>query len=81
MTAFGCDGALTVALEREQKQFNAKQPRRKPVAGLAAKLAAMADLLARILFFLAALLTRLPWPWLLRLGDGIATLMLRRDTR
>ena len=41
----------------------------------------MADLLARILFFLAALLTRLPWPWLLRLGDGIAPLMLRRNTR
>src|SRR5688500_18333127 len=42
-------------------------------------LKAMADLIARILFFLAALLTRLPWPWLLRLGDGVATVMLRRN--
>ena len=41
----------------------------------------MADLLARVLYFLATLLTRLPWPWLLRLGDGIARWMLRRDTR
>jgi KDO2-lipid IV(A) lauroyltransferase len=41
----------------------------------------MADLLARLAYFLAALLTRLPWPWLLRLGDGIAALMLRRNTR
>ena len=41
----------------------------------------MADFIARLLHFLAALLTRLPWPWLLRLGDGIAALMLRRNTR
>lgn len=41
----------------------------------------MADLTARILYFLATLLTRLPWPWLLRLGDGIARWMLRRNTR
>jgi len=46
-----------------------------------ATLAAMADLIARLLYFLAALLTRLPWPWLLHLGDGIAGLMLRRNTR
>jgi KDO2-lipid IV(A) lauroyltransferase len=41
----------------------------------------MADFIARLLHLLAALLTRLPWPWLLRLGDAIATLMLRRNTR
>ncbi|MFC5579116.1 lauroyl acyltransferase [Lysobacter niabensis] len=41
----------------------------------------MADFIARLFHFLAALLTRLPWPWLLRLGDGIAALMLRRNTR
>jgi KDO2-lipid IV(A) lauroyltransferase len=41
----------------------------------------MADLLAHLLYSCAALLTRLPWPWLLRLGDGIAALMLRRNTR
>lgn len=41
----------------------------------------MADLLARLLYFITSLLMRLPWPWLLRLGDGIAALMLRRNTR
>lgn len=41
----------------------------------------MADLPARLLHFLATLLTRLPWPWLLRMGDGIAAVMLRRNTR
>jgi KDO2-lipid IV(A) lauroyltransferase len=41
----------------------------------------MADIAARLLYFLAALLTRLPWPWLLRLGDGIAALMMRQNTR
>jgi KDO2-lipid IV(A) lauroyltransferase len=41
----------------------------------------MVDLIARILFFLAAQLTRLPWPWLLRLGDAIAALMLRKNMR
>lgn len=41
----------------------------------------MADLTARILYFLTTLLTRLPWAWLLRLGDGIARWMLRRNTR
>lgn len=49
--------------------------------GAADTLRAMADLIARILFFLAAQLTRLPWPCLLRLGDAIAALMLRKDTR
>ena len=53
----------------------------KATGAAPAKLGAMADLLARILFLLATLLTRLPWPWLLRLGDGIARWMLRRDTR
>ena len=41
----------------------------------------MPDFTARVLYFLAALLTRLPWSWLQRLGDGIAALMLRRNTR
>ena len=41
----------------------------------------MPDFLARFLYFCAALLARLPWPWLMRLGDGVATLMLRRDSR
>ncbi|GAB3102547.1 lauroyl acyltransferase [Lysobacter terrae] len=41
----------------------------------------MADLLARLLYVIASLLTRLPWPWLLRLGDVIAAQMLRRETR
>ncbi|GAB3389888.1 lauroyl acyltransferase [Lysobacter fragariae] len=41
----------------------------------------MPELIARLLYFLAALLSRLPWSWLLRLADGIAALMLRRNTR
>ena len=41
----------------------------------------MADFIARLLYLIASLLTRLPWPWLLRLGDAIAALMLRRETR
>ncbi|MFC5570277.1 lauroyl acyltransferase [Lysobacter yangpyeongensis] len=41
----------------------------------------MADFIARLLHGLAALLTRLPWPWLLRLGDALAAVMLRRNLR
>jgi Kdo2-lipid IVA lauroyltransferase/acyltransferase len=41
----------------------------------------MANLVARLLYFLAALLTRLPWPWLLRLGDALAAVLLRRNGR
>jgi len=41
----------------------------------------MADFTARLLYFLAAALTRLPWPWLQRLGDAIASLWLRLDAR
>jgi Kdo2-lipid IVA lauroyltransferase/acyltransferase len=41
----------------------------------------MAELAARLLYFLAALLTRLPWSWLLRLGDTLAGVLLRRDSR
>ncbi|MFD0738796.1 lauroyl acyltransferase [Lysobacter koreensis] len=41
----------------------------------------MTDLIARLLHFLAASLARLPWPWLLKLGDAIAALWLRLDAR
>lgn len=41
----------------------------------------MTDLAARLLYALAALLTRLPWPWLVRLADALATRVLRRDSR
>jgi KDO2-lipid IV(A) lauroyltransferase len=41
----------------------------------------MAELIARLLYFLTALLTRLPWSWLLRLGDALAGLLLRHDGR
>lgn len=41
----------------------------------------MTDLVARLLYALAAALARLPWPWLLKLGDAIATLWLRLDVR
>ncbi|KAF1690295.1 lauroyl acyltransferase [Pseudoxanthomonas koreensis] len=36
---------------------------------------------ARLLVFAASLLGRLPWPWLYRLGDGVAALWLRRNAR
>lgn len=41
----------------------------------------MTDLVARLLYLLAAALARLPWPWLLQLGDAIAALWLRLDAR
>ena len=41
----------------------------------------MTDLIARLLYALASVLTRLPWTWLLRLGDAIAALWLRLDAR
>ena len=41
----------------------------------------MTDLAARLLYALAALLARLPWPWLMRLGDALAARALRRETR
>ncbi len=41
----------------------------------------MTDFAARLLYALAALLTRLPWRWLLRLGDATAARLLRRDSR
>lgn len=41
----------------------------------------MADVAARLLYFLASLLTRLPWRWLLRLGDAFAALLLRGQGR
>ena len=41
----------------------------------------MTDLLARVLYALAAALMRLPWRWLSWLADAIAARMLRRDSR
>jgi KDO2-lipid IV(A) lauroyltransferase len=41
----------------------------------------MTELAARLLHLLAAALARLPWSWLMRLGDAIGGLMLRRNTR
>lgn len=45
------------------------------MTGLAARLP------ARLLFAFAALLGRLPWPWLLRLGDALAAWWSWRDVR
>lgn len=36
---------------------------------------------ARVLYFFAGLLGRLPWPWQMRLGDAVAALWQRRDAR
>ena len=41
----------------------------------------MTDLAARLLYASAALLTRLPWRWLMRLADALAARALRRDGR
>ena len=41
----------------------------------------MPDLIARLLYVMATLLARLPWRWLLRLGDAMAAWWLRRDAR
>ncbi|MEG3192495.1 lauroyl acyltransferase [Lysobacter sp. D1-1-M9] len=41
----------------------------------------MARLTAHLLYVLAALLARLPWRWLMRLGDGLAMLWRRVDAR
>ncbi len=41
----------------------------------------MAELFARFLHLVASLLSRLPWSVLLRLGDGVAALMLRANSR
>lgn len=41
----------------------------------------MNELIARVLYALAAALTRLPWAWLLRLGDAIAARSIRRGSR
>jgi len=41
----------------------------------------MTELAARLLYVLAALLGRLPWRWLMRLGDLLAAHSLRRDSR
>ena len=47
----------------------------------AARLIRMTDVAARLLYALAAALTRLPWAWLLRAGDAIAARGIRRDSR
>src|SRR5687767_201517 len=41
----------------------------------------MPTLLARLLYAFAFALSRLPWPWLRRLADGMAALWIRRDKR
>ena len=41
----------------------------------------MNTLVARLLYALAALLARLPWTWLQRLGDAAAARSLRRESR
>ncbi|MGH8078262.1 MAG: lauroyl acyltransferase, partial [Lysobacter sp.] len=41
----------------------------------------MNELIARMLYALAAALTRLPWAWLQRLGDAVARRSIRRDSR
>ncbi len=41
----------------------------------------MTDSIARLLYALAALLARLPWHWLMRLGDVIAALLRKLDVR
>jgi KDO2-lipid IV(A) lauroyltransferase len=41
----------------------------------------MTGFVARLLYAFASLLGRLPWPWLLRLGDGLAAWWRWRDVR
>ncbi len=41
----------------------------------------MTDAFARLLYFIASVIGRLPWPWLRTLGDGMAWLWLRRGGR
>lgn len=41
----------------------------------------MTDFAARLLYLFAASVARLPWPWLMRIGDGIAWLWRRLDVR
>jgi len=41
----------------------------------------MIDFAARLLYVFAASVARLPWPWLLRIGDAIAWVWLRLDVR
>ena len=41
----------------------------------------MTDVFARILYFIASAIGRLPWPWLRALGDAMARLWLRRGGR
>lgn len=41
----------------------------------------MTDFAARLLYLFAASVARLPWPWLMRIGDGIAWLWRQFDVR
>jgi KDO2-lipid IV(A) lauroyltransferase len=41
----------------------------------------MTDFAARLLYLLAAAIGRLPWSWLMRLGDGVALLWRQLDAR
>jgi len=41
----------------------------------------MNDVIARLLYALAAAVARLPWAWLMRLGDAIAARSIRRNSR
>ncbi|GAB3340250.1 lauroyl acyltransferase [Marilutibacter aestuarii] len=65
--------------ERNGGCGDGKHPRR--AGGRAGYTPAMTELLARLLFFCAAALGRLPWPWLMALGDGLAALWRRLDAR
>ncbi len=52
-----------------------------PAAGRARYTRTMNELLARLLYLGAAALGRLPWSWLMALGDGLAALWRRLDAR
>ena len=41
----------------------------------------MSDFAARLLYVFAASLTRMPWSWLMRIGDAMATAMRRLNVR
>ncbi len=41
----------------------------------------MTDFAARLLYVFAASLTRMPWPWLMRIGDAVAAAMRRLNVR
>ena len=41
----------------------------------------MTQFAARLLYFFASLIGRLPWPWQRRLGEAVASVWQRRDAR